>query len=414
MMSTSKHTSSRSALWMCIVAVALSLLNTGCGGRKGDLGADTEHRPGEAIPASEVDQHSEDEVAVVMLTPAEIEEFGIVLGIVGPGDLHIEKRFRGRIGINQDRYAHMVPRVGGVVRSVNKTLGDPVRPGEVMAVLESRELAEIKAGYLADFERLELAQSNFNREDRLFQRKISSQQEYLEARQILAEAHIAQRLSRQKLIALGFTEDYIERLPEQTDASLVDYPLIATFGGTVVGRHIVQGEVLAAEDHAFEVADLTTVWVDLDIYQQDLGIVREGLGVVLSEASGLLDGRGQISYVRPLLGEDTRTTIARFVLPNPDGLWRPGMFVSGMVSLSTRQIPLLIQKTALQKIGGQTVVFVKTTEGFVPREVVISAENLTFVAVTGDLVAGEEYAVQGGFTLKAHLAESTLEASHVH
>jgi len=395
-----------------VAAVSMSALVAACGGQGGD--PETDHGAEEIQPATEHEHHEGEELEVVELTPAEIEEAGIVLDTAGPGDMRIEKVLPGTVGTNQDRHAHIVPRVGGIVRSVRSNLGDVVRPGQVMAILESRELGEIKADYLADRERLELQQSNFEREERLLQQRISSQLEYLTAHQALTEARIALRLSTQKLLSLGFTEDSIEQLPELTAASLVDYPLIATIGGTVVAKYIEQGEAVTAEAQAFLVVDLTTVWIDLDIYQQDLGLIREGQQVVVSEASGLLEASGVISYVRPLLGEDTRTSIARVVLSNPDGLWRPGMFVSGVVSVDAHRVPVLIRTAAVQKINDKAVVFARTEAGFEPREIVVGAENRMFVAVASGLEAGEEYVVEGAFALKSHLAAATLEAGHVH
>src|SRR5690606_378033 len=112
------------------------------------------------------------------------------------------------------------------------------------------------SGYLAAIERVALARSNFEREERLFEKKISSEQEYLEARQAMAEARIEVRSAAQKLRALGFSEDYLDRLPEEAEASLTLYPLTAPFTGTVVEKHIVQGEALEADAQAFAIADL--------------------------------------------------------------------------------------------------------------------------------------------------------------
>ena len=365
-----------------------------------------EHQEGEE---QEGEEHGEE---VVRLAAAELEEFDIEVRAAGPGEMRVEKTYPGEVRVNEDRYAHVTPRVPGVVRSVRASLGEAVRAGAVMAVLESRELADVKSGYLASVERLELARSNFEREERLFQKKISSEQEYLEAKQAMAEARIEVRSATQKLRALGFSESYIERLPQESEASLTLYPLTAPFTSTVVQKHITQGEALGADAEAFEVADLSTVWVDLSIYQKDMGLIREGQEVVIS--SGGHRDRGKIMYVRPIVGEETRTALARVVLPNPHGRWKPGMFVNGLISVDATEVPVVVPKSALQEIDGRTVVFVKTAEGFVPRPVTVAEENSEQVAVASGLAPGDEYVASGGFALKSELQKSEMSAGHAH
>lgn len=372
--------------------------------------ADSTSREGQSgSHENETDTHVSERVR---LSTAELDEFDIEIRRAGPGEMRLAKTYPGEVRVNEDRYAHVVPRVPGIVRSVRKSLGDAVRAGEIMAVLESRELADLKSGYLASNERLELARSNFEREERLFEREISSEQEFLEARQRLAEARIELRSATQKLRALGFSADYIERLPSEEEASLTLYPLAAPFSGTVIEKHITQGEALDADAGAFEVADLSNVWVDLSIYQKDMALVTEGLNVVIT--GGGHSERGKIAYVRPIVGEATRTALARIVVRNPHGRWKPGMFVNGAVALDERQVDVVIPKSALQELGGQTVVFVSTADGFEARPVVVSNENEGQVAIASGLAAGDEYVALGGFALKAELEKSEMSAGHGH
>ena len=392
-------------------AVGLFLLaltvTSGCGAES------TPENPAHVEESHEADTASTHDVhQAVRLTAAEIKEFEIEVREAGPGIMHLEKTFPGEIHVNEDRYAHVVPRVPGIVRSVRKSLGDQVRAGEVMAVLESRELADAKASYLAALERAELARSNFEREERLYEKEISSEQEYLEARQALAEARIELRSGRQKLRALGFSDSYIQGLPDEDDASLIQYPLFAPFTGTVVEKHIVQGEALDADADAFEVADLSTVWVDLSIYQKDMGLIEEGQTVVI--ASGAHRERGEISYVRPIVGEETRTALARVVVPNPHGAWKPGMFVNGRISVDATEVPVVVPKSAIQNVDGETVVFVRTPEGFAPQPVVLADENSEQVAIASGLSPGDEYVASGGFALKSQLQKGEMDAGHAH
>jgi len=355
-----------------------------------------------------------DEEQLVRLTAAELGEFEITVDTASSGTLSVAVTFPGEVKVNQDRFAHIVPRIPGFVHSVNKSVGEAVRAGEVLAVLDSRELADIKADYLAGLERLELAEATFRREENLFQKKISSEQEYLEARQGLAEAGIALRSARQKLLALGFTGAYIEALPEQPEHALVHYELTAPLSGVVIEKHINQGEALAADAEAFAIADLRTVWVDLNVFQKDLDLVREGQQVDIVTTGGQLRGQGTIQYVRPIVGEETRTAIARIVLHNTDGRWKPGLFVSGTITVDAVEVPVVVPRSALITMGDQVVVFVQTDEGFTPHRVTVGRENETQAAITEGLTPGVRYVARGGFALKAELEKGEPGEGHGH
>ena len=141
-------------------------------------------------------KHTGDEKAI-RLTEAQRKEFGIELATAGSGPLKVEIELPGEIVPNADRVAHVVPRVPGVVREVRKVLGDHVRKGEILLVLDSKELADNKAAFLSAREKLDLAQSNFDREEDLWKKKISATQDYLQAKQALTEARIELRSAEQ-------------------------------------------------------------------------------------------------------------------------------------------------------------------------------------------------------------------------
>ncbi|MDA3785367.1 MAG: efflux RND transporter periplasmic adaptor subunit, partial [Deltaproteobacteria bacterium] len=160
---------------------------------------------------------------VVRLSAAQLQEFGIVLTTARSGRLSHSIELPGEIVLNADRLAHVVPRVSGLVRQVHKSVGDTVQEDEVMALLESRELADAKAAYLAAVERHKLALANFQREERLWADQITSEQEFLVARQLLAEARINRSSAKQQLHALGFSAEYLKTLPHLPDATYTLY-----------------------------------------------------------------------------------------------------------------------------------------------------------------------------------------------
>ena len=357
-------------------------------------------------------EHGHDEDRVVRLPAEKLKQLGIEIAAAQSGSLATHLSLPGTIALNMDRRVHVVSRVPGIVREVRKHLGDSVRAGEVLAVIDSRELADAKATYLAARERLSLAENTFAREKDLWEKKISSEQDYLTAKQAVAEVRIELQVAAQKLHALGFSEAYVKQLSPRANTSLTRYEVVAPLTGTAIEKHIAVGELLKDDTEAFVVADLSTVWVELNVPPKDLPLVRKGQRVVISAGSAMPAAEGTISYIGPVVSEETRTVITRVVLPNPDGRWRPGLFVTATIASSSTTVPVLIPKTAIQTLEGQPSVFVQTPEGFEPRSVTLGRTNETHVEITSGLHIGERYAATETFILKADLGKGA--AAHEH
>jgi len=321
----------------------------------------------------------------------------------------------GEVQVNGDRMAHVAPRVGGVVREVKVSLGDTVRKGQLLAVLSSRELADTKAAYLAATERLRMADATFAREERLWKGKISSEQDYLDARQKRAEGRIELRTAEQKLLVLGVTAGEIQRLPDSHDVALTDYRLLSPFDGTVIDRHITLGETVAAENPVFTVADLSSVWIDLSVYQRDIGAVRSGQSVLVETNHGD-EAELVIDFVQPLVGEETRTALARIIAPNSDGHWHPGCFVKARVTTSASDVfRVVVPSTAVIRMpDGDDVIFIATDEGFEPVVVTLGVRSAGLAEVMAGLDPGQQYVVRGGFSLKAELGKESFGDGHGH
>jgi len=346
---------------------------------------------------------------IVRLDEAAIKESGIEVATAGPGKLQVHDTLSGEIAFNSDKLAHIVPRVPGVVREVYKNLGDTVRAGTVLAVLESRDLADAKATYLAAIARLGLAQANFSREESLQQQKITAEKDYLESKQALAEAQIALRSAEQKLHALGFAEGDVQALPSHEETSFTHYEITAPIDGTVVEKHIVLGEVFKEDSNpCFVIADLTSVWVDLKVHQQDLSHIRPGLAAVIKGGEDL-QTEGTIAFVSNIVAETSRMAFARLTIVNPDGRWRPGLFVTGQIVIDEVSAKVAVPKEALVRLDGQTCVFLETDRGFVPQTVVVGRSNDTSVEITTGLKAEQKYVSRGAYTLKSELNKPSVE-----
>jgi len=363
--------------------------------------------------ANNTGEHHEDQSheheGFVSLTDAQLKQFGIETKAAGAGKLRIEIILPGELVLNADRVAHVVPRVSGVVREVRKNLGDTVRENEVMAVVESRELADNIATLLAARERLNLAQSNFEREEKVWLRKISPEQDYIEAKNRLAEARIELHAAEHRLLALGFSDAFLSRLSAQSGKTPILYEITAPFDSTVIEKHISLGEVLSSEDAVFIVADLRSVWGNLDVQQKDLSLIRTGQKAMIEVPNSNIRGEGRIDFIEPLATSTNRTVHARVVLPNNNGTFRPGLFVNGRISVGDIEVPCLVPNESLVLMEGNMCVFVKEGEGYRLRPVDIGRSDEKYSEIVSGLSQGEEYVSKEPFILKMELGKPEAE-----
>jgi cobalt-zinc-cadmium efflux system membrane fusion protein len=374
--------------------------------------AETEkHGEGNHVEGKEEEHHDE---KLVKLHDEDLKEFGIEVKEAGPGELDLRIELPGEITPNEDRLAHIVPRASGVAKSVFKSVGDTVRAGDLLAVLESRELADAKAAYLASLKRTEIAKTNMKREEELWKKKISPEMDYLEAKKTYDEANIELHSAEQKLHVFGLPDEYLKQLPSQPDVTYTRYELRAPIGGTIIERHITVGEVMKEDSQAFVIADLSSVWVNISVYQKDMASLRKGQQVTIAAGGKIPDAKGVISFVSPVTGEETRTAIARVVLPNAQGILRPGLFVTAKIRVDEVSVPVLLPKTAIVSEGPITQVFISTVEGFALMPITVGRSDDASVEVTAGVGKGQKVVTKGAFTLKAQLSKGAFGDGHAH
>jgi membrane fusion protein, heavy metal efflux system len=200
----------------------------------------------------------------------------------------------------------------------------------------------------------------------------------------------------------------------ESSKSLTTYSLEAEFDGLIVEKHATRGEVVGNDREIFVVADLSTVWVDLDVRMGDLPRVKLGGVVTVKSSYGDESTRGQISYITPFIDHKTRTAKARVVLANEDGFWRPGMFVTGELTLRRSEVAAAVPTSAIHLLGEKTVVFIMDKDEYRPRAVQIGVRDGHYAEVRGQIDPGEEVVVLGGFTLKSELLRDHFAGDHGH
>jgi len=358
--------------------------------------AEASARPAEAAPGKE-------EEGKVAMSDAQIEAAGIRLDQATPGVIRQVLRFPGEIRFNEDRTAHVVARVAGVVEGVNADLGQQVKKGQLLAVLSSNVLSEGRAELQTATQRLELARTTYRREEQLWKEKISPEQDVLQARQALREAEIAVANARQKLDTLGAPAG---------SPSMGRFELRAPFDGTVVEKHIALGEAVKEDTQVFTISDLSTVWAEMSVPARDLAQVRTGEKARVRSGAFDASADGTIAHVGSLIGEQTRTARARVTLANPQGAWRPGLFVDVEVLGGEVTAPVTVSASAVQTVEGKPTVFLKVPGGFVARHVQLGRSDGGRVQVLDGLDAGSSYAATESFVVKSEQGKGS--ATHTH
>ncbi|WP_064575499.1 efflux RND transporter periplasmic adaptor subunit [Cupriavidus gilardii] len=357
-----------------------------------------------ATPAatSAADRHT-DHDAPIALTDEQIQRAGIIIETAGPATIQSGLQFPGEIRFNEDRTAHVVPRLAGVAESVPATLGEQVTKGQLLAVIASTALSDQRSELLAAQRRMELARATYQRERKLWEEKIAAEQDYLQAKAALEEARIAVQNAQQKLTAVG---------AKASSARLNQFELRAPFDGVIVEKHLALGEAVADNANIFTISDLSTVWAEFVVSAKDLEHVRVGETALIRSAASDGKAEGKVSYVGSLLGEQTRTAKARVTLKNPNLAWRPGLFVTVEVLTDKATVPVAVQADAVQDVDGNSVVFVAGPKGFVAQRVVPGRSDGQLVEIREGLRPSTRYAARNSFVLKSDLGKDA--AGHQH
>ena len=192
----------------------------------------------------------------------------------------------------------------------------------------------------------------------------------------------------------------------ESNESLRNYDIVSEIGGTVIQKDVTVGEFVKDDKAIFVVADLSTIWVDLNVYRQDFPLLSDGLPVWVRPDEGSQPIESTLTYLSPFGAESTQTMLARVVLPNPKGELRPGLFVTAQVAVGEVDAPVAVKLSALQTWKDKPVVFVDVGEAFEAREVELGERDNDLVEVLSGLLPGDQYVAENSFNLKAELGKS--------
>lgn len=392
-----------------LIVFGLAVLTTGCEKKEapqegktaavaetketGRKGGDEKEEPGVVTLSQEMQKSSGIEVKQVA-----IEAAAVPLSVTAV------------IEMNMDRAAKISPRVTGKAVKIIASQGDRVKAGQSLAYLDSVELDQIWADYLKAQGKVALARKSLQREETLFQKKISPEKDVLKARQELGEAEADLNLAQERFRLIGVDVAQFEATKGNGNHLLI--PVTSPVGGVVIEKAITLGEAVNPEKTLFMVADLSTLWVVIDVYEKDMSRLRIGTGVKVS-VTAFPDKifKGKISYIADVVDEKTRTEKARVTIDNASGLLKPGMFATVLTEATrggTERL-IAIPEEAVLMDGAKRCVFVQVSPDKFKRRDIETGRTLgKRLEVTAGLQEGERVVVQGGFILKSELKKGEL------
>ncbi len=477
--------------------------------------------------------HAHGDEQIVVLDSESKALIGLRTTPAQSGSLDTTLRLTGKVGLNANRLAHIVPLTSGIVRQAAKNIGDHAAQGEILAWIESVELGQTKVRYLdiqaelgccstlltraqqihdntlklidtlksnptlGDLQQIEglemganrsvlitayagyvSAKTVYEREKSLYEQKISSRQEYLDAENNLKKAEaeymaavdtvqfqvrqdlleVASDQQRQEialkgversLYVMGQTDEDIQvlnRLAQNPTGSETSAPVCpdpdcedckrkAALGKNTSVSHadfqrlgwyplraafegtVIDKHITIGERLSEETVAFTVA--DLETVWVDLAVFAKDLPLIAKGRKCTMTAdhqivEGEISFVSPVLDPTTRTATARVVVDNASGQLRPGLFVTAVLYGSADAEGLVIPAQAVQTVDGNPCVFVEEAEGYALRPVTVGRRNAEHVEIHGGLHDGENVVTQGAFDLKAKIVTSTLDSHAGH
>lgn len=445
------------------------------------------------------DEHGhQQESGVVHVPQQKWKSAGLKIASVKRGSMTEVKWVTGKVGLNEDRLAHIYSLVEGIVRDVPVHYGEELKSGQVLAVIDSRVVGEAKLALVKQrlntrfaqvnldwnkkiylntqelikallaktpipeiekqfenrtmgtyrqklvsaYARLNQAFADHARLKELSEKGIASGKDYLKAKadyeaamatyhgwieqirfeslqdlvrteQNLQQARTAEEVGRSLLLILGYSEKEITQMdPLAEREKIAYYPVKAPFNGTVVRKDVVLGERVGPTTQMFEVTDLSSVWVQTDIFEKDLPLLKhfKGKKVTLRPSSyPQLRFTAQVFYTGDIVDEKTRSVRMMAIAENPQRVLKPGMFVEvelpGAVVSNVLKIPL----TSVQEYQGQQFVFVYAGgDEFKRRDVTLGRKTDGRIEITAGLKSGDRIVVKGGFALKSELLSGLI------
>jgi cobalt-zinc-cadmium efflux system membrane fusion protein len=362
---------------------------------------------GEADNKKEV--HDETHSNQIKLDPKSMQSANLQIEEVSLKSLKSILQAPGKIQFNENKLAHVGSRVPGKIDEVIANLGDKVKEGDRLAVIDSTELGTAQSEYLKAKANLLAEEKSYQRAKKLLEGKAISLGEYQKREAEYLNARAEFKAAEDRLHLLGLSEEEVKRIgSEHIIKSKV--AVRAPFSGTVVERHATLGEIIEPATNLFTVADLSTLWAIADVPEKDIPQVKTGLPVEVKVSPYPADVfKGIVTYIGDQIDPSTRTVRVRTEVDNSLGKLKPEMFATVFIITDVVSDVLAIPGEAVQTDGNKKIVFIdKGNGGFEKREVSLGRQVDSFYQVIDGIKPGEKIVTKGSFLLKSEAQKGEL------
>jgi len=314
----------------------------------------------------------------------------------------------GELGVNQNAYAEVSAPMTARVVSLRAVEGQRVGTGDVLAILESGDLAKARGDLATAEARRDLAQRTLERKRRLNEEKIVPTREVQEAENEMVAADAQVRAAQAALRALGAPDQAAQG---NSPSSLI---LRSPIGGVVLERTVALGQTADPSKPLFRIGDLSILWLTVHAFERDAVRLAKGVSARITFAA--IPGRtfqGTVALIGQSVNPDSRTVAVRIDLPNRDALLRPGMSATAWLPVGEQGILLAVPAAAVQRVRERWCVFIpKDERTFEIRPIGRGRDIAGEVEILSGVRAGEPIVVDGAFLLKAETERSAAEGEH--
>ncbi len=368
---------------------------------------------------AEVGAKQSDTADLITLKPEAIKEADIKSEAVSLMPLKTEHTFSGRVDVNETKLAHVGSRIPGRAVDVYINIGDYVKKGEPLTVIDSPELGEAQSHYLKTKSNLQVAERSYERAKTLLEGKVISTGEFQRREAEYHSAKAEAKAAEDRLHLFGMTDEDIFPIGK---AHTIDsrVAIKSPIAGTVIERHLTIGEVVEPVKPLFVIADLSRLWVIADIPEIDIPKIKKGQAVAVTVSPYPASiFRGEINYISEVIDPETMTVKVRAEVENKNKMLKPGMFAAIKISTGEKDV-LAIPVSAVQREGENTILFIATPpslpftkggdEGVFEKRVVELGPPLNgFHEVISGVKEGERVVTKGAFTLKSEGLKGLME-----
>jgi membrane fusion protein, heavy metal efflux system len=380
-----------------IVPLVLAVVIAGCGNEK----ISKEQSPDETS-----------QPALVKLSRGSISEIGLETQIISKKSFTKYMSIPAKVLVNQDNEAIVGSLVQGRVCKVFVKTGDPVKAGQVLMLLEGLEIGQIKAGFLSAKANLDYQKSSYERQKRLLEENVGAQKNLLETQNDYEKARAEYNAEKSRINAIGLTDsEVVDRKSIGSDEhGSGALPVKSPINGLVVERNVVIGQLIEATTTAFKIINLNSVWIDGQIYEKDMGKIKNlaAADFIASSYPGELF-QGKVTHIGQVIDEKTRTITIRAEFSNASGRLKPQMFGELKIHSENTSVAILVPAEAIFKIDNADYVFIqKQDTTFEKIAITICSAQNEMVEIAKGLKDGDKIVVKGAFYLKSELLKASL------